>query len=69
MKDKGGHQDCLLLLLILTWELRYLSKKMGVNRKRGASFEDCSAWEGASYLPWRRKDLPVGLGVGGDYAD
>ena len=34
LKDKGGNQDCLSILFILTMELRYPQKR-GVNRKRG----------------------------------
>ena len=41
----------------------------GVNRKRGESFGSSSAREGANDLPWRRKDLPGGPEVGGNYTD
>ena len=43
--------------------MRYPQKR-GVNRKRGGSFWSCSAWEGANNLPWGKKSLPGGPGVG-----
>ena len=53
-KDKDGNQYFFAILLILTWELRYVQKR-GVNRKIRESF---SVWEGANNLPSGRKDLP-----------
>ena len=57
-------------------ELRY-SQKTGVNRKRvGASGEDggggirsFSAWKGANDIPWGRKGVPGGPGIGGNYTN
>ena len=64
-EGQGWSSRLYTILLIQIWELRYPSKKTGVNRKRGGSFENCSAWDGANYLLWGRKDLPMGPGVGG----
>ena len=46
-----------------------ISSKKRVNRKRGGSFGSSSAWEGANDLPSRRRDLPGGPEVGGNYTD
>ena len=67
-EGQGWSSRLFTILLILTWELRYTQKR-GVNRKEEGSFGSCSAWEGANDLPWGRKDLPFGLGVGGNHAD
>ena len=64
LKDKGGNQ----ILLKLTWELKY-PQKIEINRKRGGSFESYSVWEGANDLPWGRKGLSGGPGVGRNCAD
>ena len=47
-------------------ELRYPQER-GVNRKIGGSFGSCSPWEGANDIPWGRKYLSGGPGVGGNY--
>ena len=67
-KGQGWSSKLFTILLILTWELRYPQKR-GVNRKRWGSFGSSSAWEGANDLPWRRRDLPGGPEVGGNYTD
>ena len=46
-----------------------ISLKRGVNRKRGGSFGNCSAREGKNGLPWGKKGLPGGPGVGGNYTN
>ena len=68
-EGQGWSSRLFTILLILIWEFRYPQKR-GVNRKRGGSFGSSSAWEGggggwANELPWGRKDLLVGPGVGG----
>ena len=40
-----------------------------VDATRGDSFGNCSPWKGANNLPWGRKGLLVGPGVGGNYTD
>ena len=45
------------------------SKKGGLTEKEGRSFGSCSVWEGANDLPQRRKGLPGGPRVGGNYTD
>ena len=57
-----------MILLILTWELRY-PQKVGVNRKRGGVLEVDLPGRGANCLPWGRKGLPEGLGIGRNYTD
>ena len=57
-----------MILLILTWELRY-PEKVGVNRKRGGVLEVDLPWRGANCLPWGRKGLPEGPGIGRNYTD
>ena len=51
-------------------ELRYPQKR-GVNRKRrGEVLEVVLPWVGGgNVLPWRRKGLPGGRGVGINYTD
>ena len=67
LKDKGGNQDCLSILFILTMELRYPQKR-GVTEKEGG-LEVGSLLEGANDLPWGRKGLPGGTGIGKNYTD
>ena len=40
-----------------------------VDTTRGGSFGNCSPWKGANDLPWGRKSLLVGPGVGRNYTD
>ena len=50
------------------------SKERGEQKKKGRVLEGfwkkfCSSWEGANVLPWGRKDLSGGLGVGENYTN
>ena len=56
------------ILLILAWELEYPEKRE-VNRKAGGVLEVVLPGRGAYDLLSGRKDLPGGLGVGGNYTD
>ena len=46
-----------------------ISSKEGLTGNEGRSFGSCSTWEGTNDLPWGRKGLPGGPGVGGNYTD
>ena len=37
--------------------------------KEGGGVRSCSVWEEANDLPWGRKGLPSGHGVGANYRD
>ena len=63
LKDKGGHQECLLFFFILTSNLRY-SQKRGVNRKRGEVLEVVLPERESNDLPWGRKNLRGSPGMG-----
>ena len=55
-------------MLILAWELEYPEKRE-VNRKEGGVLEVVLPGRGAYDLLSGRKNLPGGLGVGGNYTD
>ena len=72
LKDNGGNKIVYHFVDSNLGELRY-PQKVGLTEKEEESFGSCSAWEGggggggANDLPWGRKRLPGGPGVGENY--
>ena len=68
LEGQGGNQECLPFCWLLcgSWDI---FKREGWTEKERESFGSCSAWEGANVLPWGRKDLPGGPGVGENYTN
>ena len=55
--------------LILTWDLTYLQKREFKRKSGRGSFGSCSFRERPNDIPWLKKGLPGGLGIGENYTD